>query len=51
MFRGARVAPDVLARSQPPAWAYADVPLVDLSSSAIRARGDNPPFFRGLSSG
>jgi nicotinate-nucleotide adenylyltransferase len=40
MFRGARVAPDVLARSRPPAWAYADVPLVDLSSSAIRARGE-----------
>jgi nicotinate-nucleotide adenylyltransferase len=40
MFRGARVAPEVLARSVPPAWAYADVPLVDLSSSAIRARGE-----------
>jgi nicotinate-nucleotide adenylyltransferase len=40
MFRGARVAPEVLARSHPPAWAYADVPLVDLSSSAIRARGE-----------
>jgi nicotinate-nucleotide adenylyltransferase len=40
MFRGARVAPEVLAQSRPPAWAYADVPLVDLSSSAIRARGE-----------
>lgn len=40
MFRGARVAPEVLARTPPPAWAFADVPMVDLSSSAIRARGE-----------
>ncbi len=40
MFRGARVAPRLLARSAPPAWAYADLPLVELSSSAIRARGE-----------
>lgn len=40
LFGPDRVAPEVLARSTPPAWAFADVPLVDLSSSAIRARGE-----------
>jgi len=29
-----------LARLAPPAWCYLDVPMVNLSSSAIRARGD-----------
>jgi nicotinate-nucleotide adenylyltransferase len=39
-FAGARVAPGRLANSRPPAWSYAVMPMVDLSSSAIRARGD-----------
>lgn len=30
----------LLARMRPPAWCFLDVPMVDLSSSAIRARGD-----------
>lgn len=30
----------VLARRRPPAWIFLDMPLNDLSSSAIRARGD-----------
>ncbi|MCC7321847.1 MAG: nicotinate-nucleotide adenylyltransferase [Rubellimicrobium sp.] len=29
-----------LARAQPPAWVFLDMPLSDLSSSAIRARGE-----------
>lgn len=39
-FAGARVAPRALAGSAPPAWSYAVMPLLDQSSSAIRARGD-----------
>ncbi|MBD3766160.1 MAG: nicotinate-nucleotide adenylyltransferase [Rhodobacterales bacterium] len=35
-----RVAPARLARAAPPAWGFLTVPMVDLSSSAIRARGD-----------
>lgn len=35
-----RVAPATLARATPPAWGFLTVPMVDLSSSAIRARGD-----------
>ncbi|OWU73681.1 nicotinate-nucleotide adenylyltransferase [Marinibacterium profundimaris] len=30
----------LLARSVPPAWCFVNVPMMDLSSSAIRARGD-----------
>jgi nicotinate-nucleotide adenylyltransferase len=40
MFRAAEVPPACLGRSAPPAWAFVNVPLVDLSSSAIRARGE-----------
>lgn len=38
-YRKERVAPRGLAHRAPPAWAYLEVPKVDLSSSAIRARG------------
>ena len=30
----------LLARNTPPAWCFLNVPMVDVSSSAIRARGD-----------
>jgi nicotinate-nucleotide adenylyltransferase len=40
VFAGARVAPAVLARSAPPAWSFAVMPMVNQSSSAIRARGE-----------
>ncbi|MEM8728791.1 MAG: nicotinate-nucleotide adenylyltransferase [Pseudomonadota bacterium] len=30
----------LLARADPPTWCFVNVPMVDLSSSAIRARGD-----------
>jgi nicotinate-nucleotide adenylyltransferase len=30
----------LLARADAPAWCFLNVPMVDLSSSAIRARGD-----------
>ncbi|MBF9035011.1 nicotinate-nucleotide adenylyltransferase [Rhodobacterales bacterium HKCCE2091] len=33
-------AAPVLADSDPPAWCFLNVPMIDLSSSAIRARGD-----------
>lgn len=33
-------AAQLLPRMQPPVWSFLDVPMVDLSSSAIRARGD-----------
>lgn len=36
-----------LGRTRPPAWCMIDVPLVALSSSAIRARGDWGPQGRG----
>ena len=39
-FRGGRVAPDVLGRSMAPAWSFADLPMIDVSSSDIRARGE-----------
>ncbi|MDH2325768.1 nicotinate-nucleotide adenylyltransferase [Cereibacter sp. SYSU M97828] len=39
-FRGGRVAPEVLGRADPPAWAFADLPMVNVSSSDIRARGE-----------
>ncbi len=39
MLRGARVPARALASRAAPAWSYVDVPLIDLSSSAIRARG------------
>lgn len=29
-----------LARAEPPAWCFVNVPMIDLSSSALRARGD-----------
>lgn len=37
-FRAARVGPRNLGRA--PSWAFADLPMVDLSSSEIRARGE-----------
>jgi len=40
VFRGQRVAPAQIRRADPPAWCFATMPLVDLSSSAIRARGE-----------
>ena len=40
VFAGARVAPGVLAQSAPPAWSFAVMPMVNQSSSAIRARGE-----------
>jgi nicotinate-nucleotide adenylyltransferase len=40
MFRAAEVPPRGLGLRAPPAWAFVNVPLVDLSSSAIRARGE-----------
>lgn len=41
VFRGDRVARvDGLGGRQAPAWCFVNVPLVDLSSSAIRARGE-----------
>jgi len=39
-FAGARVPASKLGQSTAPAWCFVDVPLVDLSSSAIRARGE-----------
>lgn len=33
-------AAQLLPRMAPPAWCFLDVPMVDLSSSAIRARGE-----------
>ncbi len=40
VYAGARVAPRDLARARAPGWCYIDVPMVDQSSSAIRARGE-----------
>ena len=40
MFRAAEVPPRGLGLRDAPAWAFVNVPLVDLSSSAIRARGE-----------
>lgn len=39
-FRGGRVAPELLGHANPPAWSFADLPMLDVSSSAIRARGE-----------
>ncbi|NUB45121.1 nicotinate-nucleotide adenylyltransferase [Fertoebacter nigrum] len=42
-FRGSQVtgsAAQMLGRRSAPAWCFVDVPMVDLSSSAIRARGE-----------
>lgn len=36
-------ASQLLPGSQPPAWCFLDVPMVNLSSSAIRARGEWRP--------
>ena len=40
MFRAAEVPPRGHALRAAPAWAFVNVPLVNLSSSAIRARGE-----------
>lgn len=43
IYAAERVPPGAagdLGRMQPPVWAFADIPLSDLSSSAIRARGE-----------
>ncbi len=43
VFRHARLssrAARLLAGSEPPAWCFVNVPMLDLSSSKIRARGD-----------
>ena len=40
MFRAAEVPPRGLGLRAAPAWALVNVPLVNLSSSAIRARGE-----------
>ena len=40
MFRAAEVPPRGLGLRAAPAWAFVNVPLVNLSSSAIRARGE-----------
>ena len=34
--------PDRLGRARAPAWAFAEIPMVNLSSSEIRARGEWP---------
>lgn len=43
VFEGARLsgrASQLLAHAQAPAWCFINVPMVDLSSTAIRAQGD-----------
>ncbi|WP_146590071.1 nicotinate-nucleotide adenylyltransferase [Puniceibacterium confluentis] len=43
VFREAQISPrasKLLAQAEPPAWCFVNVPMLDLSSSAIRARGD-----------
>ena len=43
IFAGARLpaaGARLLPRSAPPAWCFLNLPMVDLSSTAIRARGD-----------
>ena len=43
MFRGARLSPreaGLLALSKPPAWCFVNVPMLDVSSSQLRARGE-----------
>ena len=39
-FRISPAASHLLAHSLPPAWCFVNVPMMALSSSAIRARGD-----------
>lgn len=39
-YRISGQASQTLAQSLPPAWCFVNVPMVDLSSTAIRARGD-----------
>lgn len=42
VFRAAQLPPraaGLLAQARPPAWCFVNVPMLDLSSSAIRARG------------
>ena len=39
-YRIAGQASHLLAQSRAPAWCFVNVPMVDISSSAIRARGD-----------
>jgi nicotinate-nucleotide adenylyltransferase len=43
IFEGARLpgtAARLLPRATPPAWTYLEIPMIDVSSSAIRARGE-----------
>lgn len=43
VFDAARIPAEkarTLARRKAPAWAFLDLPMIDISSSAIRARGD-----------
>lgn len=43
LFRSARIAghaAPLLGRASAPAWCYVNVPMVDLSSSALRTRGE-----------
>ncbi|MEM6609777.1 MAG: nicotinate-nucleotide adenylyltransferase [Pseudomonadota bacterium] len=43
VFSSARLSPSFapgLARARPPAWCFLNLPMRDISSSAIRARGD-----------
>jgi len=43
IYRGTRLpagAAALLGRSDPPAWCFVNVPMTDLSSTALRARGD-----------
>ncbi|WP_435166697.1 nicotinate-nucleotide adenylyltransferase [Falsirhodobacter sp. 1013] len=39
-FGNCRTAPERLGHADAPAWAFADLPMVDVSSTAIRARGE-----------
>jgi nicotinate-nucleotide adenylyltransferase len=39
-YKAERVAPERLVAHAPPAWCYLNVPRLDVSSSAIRARGE-----------
>lgn len=39
-FRGARVPARALAHSAPPAWSFVMLPMRDISSTQLRARGD-----------
>jgi nicotinate-nucleotide adenylyltransferase len=39
-YRAFQVAPDVIGQARPPAWSFVNMPMVNQSSSAIRARGE-----------